>query len=357
MGIHVGKEREGRHLWQITAIRDILWLLLATILLWLAYQAKNILLPLLIGLTLAYLFNPLITWIKKRWGISRLLSIAIIFALVLLAGGAAGIWLGPLVVNQVETLLERLPGYLQIAGERYGIEIGDITGGLAEQLRSGQEGTSSLFELAGRIVGTTTTILLWMILIPVYFFYFSWHFQGVVEEGQRYLSLDRHPKAVTVLRRMDEAVGTFFRARLVICLILGVVFAVGWWLAEVPYWFLLGIATGLLNIVPYVSVLGWGLALVVKYLDMTVGTGAPGFEWMAVLLWPSVVFAVGNFLEAWVLTPLIHGHTTPLSPIVIFTLVLVGGSIGGFWGLLLAIPVALCLDILAKEFLWKRDRK
>jgi predicted PurR-regulated permease PerM len=84
---------------------------------------------------------------------------------------------------------------------------------------------------------------------------------------------------------------------------------------------------------------------------MTIGEGAPGFDWMAVLLWPSLVFGIGNFIEGWILTPWIHGYTTHLSPITILTVVLIGGALADFWGLLFGIPAAICLSMVVEEIL------
>jgi predicted PurR-regulated permease PerM len=345
-----------RHLWQFPAVRDLLLLLLVIVLFWLFYELRHILLPILVALLLAYLVNPFLTRMRERWGVSRRFSIFVIFLLFIALCSAAVIWVAPLVTEQSTGLVKTTTNYLQELGERYGLEPRTLTESVTEQIQKPEEGEPTLFQLIAGILGTTTHILLWLLLVPVYFAFFAWRFQHMVHEGRHYLPPKRYPRATVVLRRMDEAVGTFFRARLLICLIIGVVFAVGWSLANVPYWFLLGAITGLLSIVPYLSIGGWFLALLFKYLELTVGANAPGYNTAAIFLWPTVVFAFGNFLEAWILTPWIHGRTTRLQPMVILSLVLIGGELGGFWGLLLAIPVAICLDILAREFLLPRLR-
>lgn len=84
------KENGGRHLWQITAVRDFVWIMAAAVLLWLLYHSRHILLPIFAGLVLAYLLDPVITKVKSRWGISRLFSVLLICSLVLLAANPAG---------------------------------------------------------------------------------------------------------------------------------------------------------------------------------------------------------------------------------------------------------------------------
>ncbi len=340
-----------RHLWQFPAVRDLTWILSLALLLTLAYLLRHILLPIFVALLLAYLVNPLVTRVRERWGVSRAFSIILIFSCFILIGMGAGIWAAPLISEQATNLVEKFPEYLRNLGFQTDDVAETVTESVTEQVQQSEEGPSTIFRVLHTALEKATHLLLWVFLVPLYFIFFTLQFQHMLKEGRHYLPPSRYPRAAAVFRRMDLAVGTFFRVRLLICLIIGCVFAFGWWLAQVPYWFLLGAITGVLSIVPYLSIGGWLLALLFKYLDMI---GMQGFDWVAVLLWPTVVFAAGNFLEAWVLTPWLHGRTTQLSPMMILTVVLVGGTLGGFWGLLLSIPLAICIDILMKEFLSAR---
>ena len=150
---------------------------------------------------------------------------------------------------------------------------------------------------------------------------------------------------------MDTAVGSFFRGRLIIAFLMAVLFALGWLLAGVPYWFLLGVGTGVLSIIPYAASVGWPLAILLKYLDLTTGAGAPDFAWVDVFVWPSLVYGLVQVFEGWVLTPWIQSESTNLSAVTILIVIFVGGTVGGLYGLLLAIPIAACLKILAIEML------
>lgn len=126
-------------------------------------------------------------------------------------------------------------------------------------------------------------------------------------------------------------------------------FSAGWFLAGVPYWFLLGIATGLLSTAPYLSNLGWIAALLVKYLEMTTGAQAVGFDIWSVIVWPTVVFQGVNVIEEYILTPWIQSKSTTLNPLTIIVVVFIGGWIGGVLGLLFAIPTAACIKIFLEE--------
>jgi Predicted permease len=130
----------------------------------------------------------------------------------------------------------------------------------------------------------------------------------------------RGVKVRRVLHRMNEAVSGFIRGRLLIAVITSTGFAVGWTWTDVPYSLLLGIVTGVLTIVPYLSIVGWPIALFVKYLDAASSGGTP--TWPEVVLWPSVVFILVAFLEGWVLTPWIQSRTMEMSALTVLLAVL-----------------------------------
>jgi predicted PurR-regulated permease PerM len=163
-----------------------------------------------------------------------------------------------------------------------------------------------------------------------------------------------------VLKKIDESVFDFFRGRLLVGLITGVMYATGWALTDVPYWFLLGAMTGLLTIIPYVSIVGWPMAILLKYVD-SVGSGTEA-GWLSIMVLPSLPYLVVQFLESWWLTPWIQGRTNDLSTVTVIVVVLVGGAIAGLLGMLLAIPVASVVKILFHEFLlpkleaWAREK-
>jgi predicted PurR-regulated permease PerM len=151
---------------------------------------------------------------------------------------------------------------------------------------------------------------------------------------------------------MDHATATFFRGRVLVSLMVAVLYSVGWWLADVPYWFILGTLAGALNVIPFASGIFWPVAVLAKYMDSLGGDG--GASMLAILVWPSVVFFVVQFLEGWVLSPWVQSDQMDMSAATVLIVVFIGGEIAGFFGLLLAIPVAACLKILFEELVEPR---
>jgi predicted PurR-regulated permease PerM len=354
------QEVSRRHLWQMQPVRDLVWIGLGLGLLALAWRAKDIVLPVLFGLLIAYLVDPLIELARRHWRLPRPLSAAALLALGLGALVATAIWIAPTVIEQGRSFVARTPHYIDELEQRYGISIDPRELASSIFLNANGHSDSQDGEAQGlsrgvlmRLFGTATTLLLWLVLIPVSFFFAVLHLPRI-GTAIRSLIPDRHrAHALHVLGRIDDAVGAFFRGRLIVSIVFGLVLSLGWWIVGVPFWFVLGMATGLLAVVPWLSTIGWIVALAIMYLDAT-GIDGPGFDLMRVFVWPSVVFGTGNMLEEWVLTPWIQSRGTALGPFTVLVAALIGGSLAGVLGLLFAIPVAAIIKILFEEMVKPR---
>lgn len=353
-----------RHLWEITPIRDLLWLGGIVFLLWFGYYLRGVFTPVLIALLLAYLFNPLIRRAEIQWHIPRPVTISVVLFLSALVMGGLITWLGPLLAEQVQSFAERAPGYLQSIAQRYHIRLGDFSEHLstiATSLRDDPlsilrplfSGTGQAFGVLGTVIGTTTDVVLAFILIPIYFFFFAWQFDSAISQVKRYIPADYRPRTRLIVQRMDHAVSGFFRGRLAIALGSVVLYSLGWALTGIRYWFLLGLITGILTIIPYASLVGWPLAILLKYLDV-LSSSAGTFDLMTVVVWPSLAYLVVQFIESWLLTPWVQSQSMDMNAVTVLLVVFIGGALGGFYGLLLAIPVAACLKVLAQELVLPR---
>ncbi|MBT5583253.1 MAG: AI-2E family transporter, partial [Phycisphaerae bacterium] len=188
-----------------------------------------------------------------------------------------------------------------------------------------------------------------LFLIPFYFFFFSVSYPKVLAFFEDLLP-DRSRSTINpLLRRMDGAVAGFVRGRIVIAIIMAVMYAVGWMIIGVPYSILLAIVVGAFSLVPFLGLVGVPVAIGMLALAELDLPEAQRMSWWGILLWPTLVFAIVNTLDGWVLTPIIAGKATNLDPVTILVAVLAGGSVLGAYGMLLAIPVAACLKILLSD--------
>lgn len=349
-----------RHLWEIVAVRDLLWIIGFLMVCWIGYSLRSILTPILLGLGFAYLFNPLITLMRQRWGIPRLLTISLIIVIVLLVVGAMLVWIGPTFSHQLMTLVDMFPRYISTLATHYNVDLNSLSPQLTDLIGTVKKdpmnvlgplfnGTGQAFGLLGTVIGSTLNITLVVVLVPIFFILFAMNFERLTSRMMILIPPAARPRATDVLERIDRAVSGFFQGRLLVGLASAALYTLGWALADVPYWALLGIATGILTIIPYASAVGWPLAVILKYLDVLASPDGGG-GWLAIVVWPSVTYLAVQFVESWVLTPWIQSQSLDLSVPTVMIVVLIGGAVGGFFGLLLAIPVAAGAKIILEEY-------
>ena len=356
-----------RHLWQLRPLRDLFWIGLALFVLWLGYHLRSIFTPVLIALVLAYLFTPVIDLAERRCRMARPLTISLILVVLLLAGLGLAICLGPVIVDQVTALIEAAPRYVRALAERYDWQLSDYEAQLTplaqrvrenpgEILKTLFAGTSQAFGFIGNVISTTTYVAITAILLPIYFFFFAWRFHDMVHPLQRYIPAGNRQRSLEIITRMDQAVSSFFRGRLVIGLIMAVLFAVGWspLLTDVPYWLVLALLTGLLSLIPYAAALGWLVALLLKALELSGASDMTTWGWVLGLGGLSLVYGIVQLFEGWLLTPWIQGKSLDLSAVTILIAVFVGAALGGLYGMILAIPITACGKILLREILLPR---
>jgi len=343
----------GPRLWHIRFVRDLFVILTIIMTVVISFQIIQILLPIILALALAYICNPIAEYTQQRWQWSRLTSTVMImllgFSMIVLFFVA----LLPIIAEQAENMREQLPQYLErltaTLTERFDVGIDDLKGFLQQATqRIGQA-----YEIAARVFEATTFILLAIILTPIFFYFFLTRFDALIKNLDEYIPERNRARVHHILKRMDNATAGFFRGRILISLIVGILLSFGWLLAGVPYWFFLGVIAGILNVAPYASVLILPVAILAKYAESASGGDA---GWMTTILWPSIVYFGVQLFENWVLNPWIESDRTQLSvPAVLFA-VLVGGALGGFFGLLIGIPLLACIKIFLEEIVLPRIR-
>lgn len=203
--------------------------------------------------------------------------------------------------------------------------------------------------MAWAVIAEAIAIGMLLFLIPFYFFFFSVSWPRVVAFIEDLMPERSLSTVDPLLRRMDNAVAGFVRGRIVIAIIMAVLYAVGWMIIGVPYSILLAIVVGAFSLVPFLGLVGIPVAIGMLALSELDLPAAERMTWLGILLWPTLVFAIVNTLDGWVLTPIIAGRATNLDPVTILVAVLAGGSVLGAYGMLLAIPVAACIKILLSD--------
>lgn len=139
------------------------------------------------------------------------------------------------------------------------------------------------------------------------------------------------------------ALGSFVRGQLMVALIVGIASSYGMWAIDLPFWLIIGILAGLLNLIPFLGpIVGGALAALVALLN--------GDPWQA--FWAVVIFTLIQQVDNHVITPMIQRTRVNLSPLVIVLALVIGGTVAGLLGVLVAVPLTAAVRILVGH-LWR----
>jgi predicted PurR-regulated permease PerM len=192
-------------------------------------------------------------------------------------------------------------------------------------------------------------------LTAFFFFFFCTGWGKVLDFWANLIPERKKGRAFDLIAKMDRVIAGFVRGRLTICAIMMLVFTLAYWFIGVPMPFLVGPLVGLLFIVPFLHILSIPLGIILLWLQPS--SLAWQNTWWWILFAPIGVDLLGQFLDDWVLSPVIQGKTTNMDTPTILFASMAGGTLAGLYGLLVAIPVAACIRILVMELFWPKFRR
>jgi predicted PurR-regulated permease PerM len=329
---------------------------LATILL--LWVFRSILLPFVIGIALAYLLNPMVTWLQNI-GIGRTWATTImLFSVIALIVGFF-LMLVPLFGDQVIGLVGRLPGYvgdLQKMVQDFAPQLNTILGPeRAAQLEGSlTDVITRSVEFAGTLTATIATsglnvlnTIAVLFIAPVVAFYLLLDWEGMVKRVDDLLPRQHRAEIQGVLRDIDRSMAGVIRGQGGVILVLTVYYATALSLVGLNFGLAIGIIGGLLSFIPFVGfltgfVLSMGVALVQFWPD----------RWVFVLI-VLAVYVVGQFLEGNILYPKLVGQSININPVWLMFALFAFALLFGFVGLLLAVPLAAIAGVLTRYALRK----
>jgi predicted PurR-regulated permease PerM len=191
-------------------------------------------------------------------------------------------------------------------------------------------------------------------LTAFFFYFFCTGYGKVIAFWESLIPERRKSLTINLFTRMDAVISGFIRGRLIITAIFMVYYTVAYVLIGVPTPLLLGPIIGALALVPYATAVGVPISMALLYL--TPAAVSWQNEWWWVVGAPLLVSVGAQILDDYILTPTIQGKSTGMDTPTILFASLAGGVLAGFYGLLLAIPVAACLKIVLREVVWPRFR-
>ncbi|MGD8451098.1 MAG: AI-2E family transporter [Phycisphaerae bacterium] len=331
---------------------------------WVLFDLRPVLTPLLVAAVLAYILNPVVARLEQR-GVQRLFAVSVLFGVGLALLLIVGLFVTLKTVEQAVELRANIGTYVQsakqwLATAHHGTGQPTTTMPAADWWQEigpliTQHGVDVANATLGFLTKLFTNVLNWVsvfVLIPVYTFFFLWRFDAIISTIRDHLPAAYRPVIVHVTCTADRAVANFFRGRLIVCFLVGLATGLGWTLVGVPYGLPLGGLAGVLNLVPFMSVLALPPALVVTYFQT-----APSGNWAMPVILVMVVYMAAQALESFVLSPIIESQSSGLHPLTTVLVLLIGAHWAGLLGMLLAIPVTSTVKVLGAEYLLPEVRR
>ncbi|HEX9800587.1 MAG TPA: AI-2E family transporter [Thermoanaerobaculia bacterium] len=323
----------------------------------LLFFARKLLLPLLLGLAVAYLLDPAVSWLERR-GVSRGLGTAVIGCVALLLVAALLLTLVPALIGQARELVERLPEYdariraevlpfIEDLKSKYPEQFETLRLRVVETVR--ERGPQMLEAALQRLGGVFSSLLgfflflLQLIFVPVFAFYLMVDFPKLKHGIVELVPIPYREVTVARLSEVDDAVASFLRGQLTIAFILAAINGIGLTLVGVPLGLLVGVVAGLANLIPYMSlVVGLAPAMLLVWIE---------HQSLARLVAVVAIFSGAQLLEGTVLSPRILSRSVHLHPVWVLLAIIVGGNLFGFVGMLVAVPAAAAIQVFVRSWL------
>ena len=333
--------------------RRVQWAALALGLLWVVWLLAPILSPFVFAALLGWLGDPMVDRLEAR-RLQRNTAVVLVFGVMTLLLAIVAILLVPLLEQQLVTLVESLPKYrdwfvqtaLPWIERRTGLQILSWMDPerLFQLIREHWQGAGgAAATVLGYVSRSGFALMGWLaniVLLPVLTFFFLRDWDLIVGRVGALVPRDHYDTVRRLARESDEVLGGFLRGQLTVMLILGVLYAIGLWAVGLNLGILIGLIAGLLTFVPYLGpaaiVVFGGIAALVQFGDWQHLAGV------------AVVFSVGQVIESYWLTPKLVGDKIGLHPMAVIFAVMAGGTLFGFLGMLLALPVAAVANVLLR---------
>lgn len=355
---------------------------------------QPLLLPVAVAGVLAYLLEPLVTWLARR-GLPRLIAVIIVFALFIMSGALLVLGIGPNVYNESLKFSNALPGYFERSWSSLDNLLRDSLQKLPQigphptpapspavttpspeaentshprlqdnpwvqqslqYLRDQlptvaqrtwlfvQSSLSGVFGVFGFVFG--------LFMVPVYLFFFLKESPTIAHTWSRYLPLRKsefRDELVVVLTEINSYLINFFRGQLVVSMIDGVLTAIGLSVLGLQFGFLIGLFLAIAGLIPWVGfAICYIPAVIIAFVQ---------FNDIAHPIWVTVIFFIVQQIDGMVVAPRIVGNSVGLHPMTVIVSVFFWTlALGGLLGAVLAIPLTATVKVLMNRYVWVRQR-
>ncbi|MEL6409376.1 MAG: AI-2E family transporter [Pseudomonadota bacterium] len=313
----------------------------------LLWALGDVILPFVLGGAIAYFLDPVADRLESM-GFSRAISVTIITLFALLIFVILVLLVIPTLVQQAANLINVAPTlfadlqvfltdrFPQIVDENSTIRSSLTALGETIQNRGGQ-----LIETVLSSAASLVNVVVLMVIVPVVAFYLLYDWDRMIAQVDNLLPRDHAPVIRQLAGEIDKTLASFIRGMGTVCLVLGTFYAAALMLVGLQFGLVVGAFAGLITFIPYIgALLGGALALGLALFQFW-------GDWVSIGL-VAGIFMIGQVMEGNVLTPKLVGSSVGLHPVWLIFALSVFGALFGFVGMLVAVPVAASLGVLAR---------
>ncbi len=301
----------------------------------LLYSISWVVALLLISTLIVYIFYPLLVFLKKKFNMKHGLATALVFLVFLLTCALIVSLIVPIIYFEATELIESFPHYLarfqdyiswlsqQIIIFEVEEEVRSYLVGLSDNIHQGIE---YIAEASLQLIVGAVDFFLILFLV----FYLLYDFHLVREQLIDLVPVRQRPLVKELIEVLDLNVGIFIRGSLIRCFAVGIITSIVLLIIGMPYAMLLGLIAGVFNFILYIG--PYIAAVPALLLSFSPLTPSP---FLIILIYVAIQVVDGMFLA-----PVVLGRIIKLRPITIIVAILMGGSLAGLLGMVLAVPVA-----------------
>lgn len=337
-------------------LRRILIVCGIALILWVLYLLKPVVIPFVGAFFIAYLFSPLVNGLHKI-GLPRWLSISCVFIGIGVVITWAMWFLVPLVWQQLMYAKSSIPMGIHWVNYDFlpwfsrffnlvplEIDTDQMSKAIMEYIQTNYS-VDSIQTLLLRVAQSGLNFIQiggTLVLIPVITFYFLLDWNRMLDSFRRLIPRPYEVSTLKIVKECHSILGAFVKGQFLVMVLLGVIYAVGLEIIGLEVGLIIGMVAGLASIIPYlgfaVGIISAGVATFFQF----------GWEWQHFVLL-GIVFLIGQMVEGYILQPFLLGDKIGLSPVAVVFAVLAGAQLGGFLGMLIALPVAAVIVVLLRH--------
>ena len=311
------------------------------------WSLGNAIMPFILGAGMAYLLDPVADRLE-RMGLTRTASVVVITLVAILIVVMAFLVVVPVLVRQTTALIntapemaEKLQQFLMTRFPQIFTEGSTLNNALTDAAKNiSARGGELVSGVLGSVMSVFSMLALFVI-VPVVAFYLLLDWDHMVARLDELLPREHAPTIRNLAGEIDTALSGFVRGQGVVILILGTFYSVGLGIVGLPFGVAIGVLAASLSFIPYVGVVIGGATAI----------GVALFSFWGEPIWIAAVvgiFVIGQMVEGNYLQPKIVGGSVGLHPVWLMLALTVFGSLFGFVGLLVAVPMAAALGVLVR---------